>query len=151
MLDREYVNRYLAFSELDYKKEYRGNINNFLIKALQKVNRYNQRELDRVEKEFKRTMTYRNAIFGKYAFRKYNLEWRRGPINKAIFELWVICFKDMTDANLNELVNGASGFLRKFQELLQNVDFVTALKAGDIYSLYRRVEMTKAMIKEFLC
>lgn len=29
MLDREYVLRFLAFTELDYKKEYKGNINNF--------------------------------------------------------------------------------------------------------------------------
>lgn len=36
MLDREYALRFLSFTELDYKKEYKGNIDNFLIKGLKK-------------------------------------------------------------------------------------------------------------------
>ena len=36
MLDREYALRFLSFTELDYRKEYRGNIDNFLIKGLKK-------------------------------------------------------------------------------------------------------------------
>lgn len=151
MLDREYVNRYLAFAELDYKKEYHGNINNYLIKALQKVKHYDSIELNRVEEDFKRIMIYAKNIFGKYAFRKYNQEWRRGPVNKAIFELWVICFKDMSDEELDKLVENRQKFLEAFQTLLKNEMFVTALKAGDVYSLDRRVSMAKEMIREILC
>ena len=30
MVDREYVTRFIAFTELDYQQEYKGNIDNFL-------------------------------------------------------------------------------------------------------------------------
>lgn len=150
MLDREYVTRFFAFTELDYKTEYKGNIDNFLIKGLKRVNTYNDLELDRIELNFKRIMRYANSIFGKYAFRKYNMDWRRGPINKALFELWAICFYHLSDKTLNVIVERKQEFLEAFQKLLQDSEFVSALKAGDPYSFERRVSMTQKLIEEFL-
>ena len=72
MQDREYVTRFIAFTELDSKKEYKGNIDEYLIKAMKLVNNYDDVEIKRVEKSFKRIMKYCSKIFGKYAFRKYN-------------------------------------------------------------------------------
>lgn len=151
MLDREYVTRFIAFTELDYKTEYKGNIDNFLIKGLKRVNTYSDSELKRIESNFKRIMKYVNAIFGRYAFRKYNMDWRRGPINKALFELWAICFYDVSDENLKRIVGRKKEFLETFQKLLQDHEFISALKAGDTYSFERRVSMTQKLIKEFLC
>ena len=90
MLDREYITRFIAFTELDYRAEYKGNIDNFLIKGLKRVNNYSENQLSEIEHNFRRIMKYVADIFGKYAFRKYNQDWRRGPINKAIFELWAL-------------------------------------------------------------
>ncbi|MGN0988502.1 MAG: DUF262 domain-containing protein, partial [Otoolea sp.] len=45
MIDREYANRFLAFTELDYRKEYAGNIDSFLIKALKQANTYHTEEI----------------------------------------------------------------------------------------------------------
>lgn len=151
MLDREYITRFMAFTELDYRNEYKGNIDNFLIKGLKKVNTYDEQQIKKIEKNFKRIMKYVSAIFGRYAFRKYKIEGRRGPINKAIFELWSICFYNMSDEQLDEIVERKKEFLKVFEELLQNVEFNTALKAGDPYSYERRISMTKKLIKEFLC
>lgn len=150
MLDREYVTRYLAFTELDYEAEYKGNIDNFLIKGLKHVNTYTKDELKEIEKNFKRVMSYTHMIFGKYAFRKYNKDWRRGPINKALFELWSVCFCDMQDEDLDKLVDRKQEFLEKFQKLLQNRAFINALKAGDPYSCKRRIRMTRKIIREFI-
>ena len=86
------MTRFLAFTELDYKKYYKGNIDNFLIKALRQVNNYDKDQIARLEKKFKNIMGFCSAVFGKYAFRKYNTNWRRGPVNKAIFEIWAVCF-----------------------------------------------------------
>lgn len=151
MLDREYITRFIAFTELDYRAEYKGNIDNFLIKGLKRVNNYSENQLSEIEHNFRRIMKYVADIFGKYAFRKYNQDWRRGPINKAIFELWGICFCRMSDDDLQKLVDKRQEFLSAFQNLLQNSEFVAALRSGEAYACEKRVNMAQKMIKEFLC
>mgnify|MGYP002638925514 CR=1 FL=1 len=150
MVDREYVTRFLAFTELDYKREYKGNIDNFLIKAMKKINTCEEEQILDIERKFKRVMYYCHMIFGKYAFRKYNADFRRGPVNKAIFELWAVCFSELAEEQLKKLVNQKEKFLQQFGKLLQNSEFVSALKAGDQYSAVRRIDMAKNLVKEFL-
>ena len=89
-------------------------------------------------------------VFGKYAFRKFNKDFRRGPINKAIFEIWAICFSELKDDQLKRIERNREEFLRKFGELLANTDFAVALKAGDRYSFMKRIEMSRSLVKEFL-
>lgn len=151
MLDREYVLRFLSFTELDYKKEYKGNIDNFLIKGLKKANNFNEKDIECVTQRFVRVMNACKDIFGKYAFRKYNKDFRRGPINKAIFEIWAICFSELSDENLENIKENRDKFVTEFGKILANDEFTTALKAGDQYSLTKRVETCKKLVKEFLC
>lgn len=151
MADREYVTRFLAFTELDYKKYYKGNIDNFLIKALRQVNNYDKDQIVRLEKKFKNIMGFCSAIFGKYAFRKYNTNWRRGPVNKAIFEIWAVCFSELTEDELQQIVKRKDEFLTAFGKLLQDSEFNTALKAGDQYSTVRRIDMARNFVREFTC
>ena len=40
--------------------------------------------------------------------------------------------------------------LERFQTELQNVDYANALKAGDQYSVARRIEMTEKVAREIL-
>lgn len=150
MQDREYITRFIAFTELDFKKEYKGNIDEYLIKTMRLVNNYSEDELQRIEKSFKRTMNYCTKVFGNYAFRKYNKKKRRGPINKAIFEMWIVCFSELSDSQLNKLVYNREQFLERFEEIQQENIFITAVKAGDQYSVNRRIEMARELVREFL-
>lgn len=150
MADREYVTRFIAFTELDYREEYHGNIDNYLIKALKMVNTYDEKQISVIVNRFKKVMKYCTEIFGRYAFRKYNLNWHRGPVNKAIFELWSVCFSELSEAQLEELVCKREEFMHSFGELMQKVDFVTALKAGDQYSVARRIELARKLVKEYV-
>lgn len=150
MADREYVNRFIAFTELDYASEYRGNIDDFLRKALKKLNHYEDKEILRVETSFFRVMTYSRAILGRYAFRKYNENWRRGPINKALFESWCLIFSQMPDRELEILKEKRDLLLKNFQKELGSSDYINALKAGDQYSVARRIEMTRRVVRETL-
>ena len=150
MLDREYVLRFLSFTELDYKKEYKGNIDSFLIKGLKKANNFSNDDIARVTERFVRVMNVCKFIFGKYAFRKYNKNFRRGPINKAIFEIWSICFSELDDEKLERIKTNREEFVNKFGDLLSNPEFITVLKSGDQYSYMKRVEMSKQFIKEFV-
>nr|WP_288730285.1 DUF262 domain-containing protein [uncultured Anaerobutyricum sp.] len=150
MQDREYITRFIAFTELDFKKEYKGNIDEYLIKAMRLVNNYSEDKLQRIEKSFKRTMNYCTEVFGNYAFRKYNKKKRRGPINKAIFEMWIVCFSELSDSQLNKLVYNREQFLERFEEIQQENIFITAVKAGDQYSVNRRIEMARELVREFI-
>ena len=150
MQDREYITRFIAFTELDFKKEYKGNIDEYLIKAMKLVNTYDEEDLERIERSFKRIMNYCTKVFGKYAFRKYNKNQRRGPINKAIFEMWIVCFSELSDSQLNKLVYDQRQFLKRFEKRQQDNDFVTAVKAGDQYSVNRRIEMARELVREFI-
>lgn len=151
MSDREYVTRFIAFTELDYHVDYKGNIDSFLTKALKQVNNYCKKaEYDRIRNNFVRIMEYCHQIFGKYAFRRVNSDYRRGPINKAIFELWSICLNEMSDEQLTILVKRKDEVLNKFVQLLSDKEFASAIKAGDKYSLENRVVRTKKMIGEIL-
>ncbi len=151
MLDREYALRFLSFTELDYKKEYKGNIDNFLIKGLKKANNFNEKDAARVIERFVQVMDACKGIFGKYAFRKYNKDFRRGPINKAIFEIWAICFSGLNNEQLEKIKGKKDKFVIEFGEILARTDFATALKAGDQYSLIKRIEICQKFVKEFLC
>ena len=151
MLDLEYVTRFIAFTELDYQKDYKDDINSFLNKALKVVNDYSDEELDRIRKSFKYIMVKCTDLFGKYAFRRFNASWRRGPINKTIFELWAICFKTLLDSDMDLLIANKDKFLTTFRDFQQTEAFVLAMKGNDSYSLNRRVKLTKEMLEEFLC
>lgn len=150
MLDREYVLRFISFTELDYKKEYKGNIDTFLIKGLKKANSFDEADIERITRKFVRVMEACKFIFGKYAFRKYNKDFRRGPINKAIFEIWAICFSELSDEQLEKIKEAKDEFVNGFGNLIMNSEFATALKSGDQYSFAKRIEMSRQLVKEFL-
>lgn len=150
MADREYITRYLAFTQLDYRSDYKGNIDLFLIKGLKVVNDYDMEELQNIKDKFKHIMIDCSEIFGKYAFRKYSIGGRRGPINKALFELWSICFFSLEKEQMQKIKDKKEKLLIEFEQKLQNQDFQLALKAGDPYSVIKRIDITKKMIGELL-
>ena len=151
MLDREYVNRFLAFTELDYRKEYEGNVDAFLIKALKKVNTYKDgKKVEIIKNNFRQTMDYCNRILGRYAFRKYNEEMRRGPINKALFESWSLVLSKLDKEELDSLVAKKEELLANFGKLLEKTSFSQDLRAGDINSVCRRIDAVNTLVEELL-
>ncbi|MBQ8639843.1 MAG: DUF262 domain-containing protein [Lachnospiraceae bacterium] len=151
MVDREYVTRYLAFTELNCVTEYKGNIDNFLIKAMKYVEMLDDKQMEEIEQHFVCVMDSCYEIFGKYAFRKYSESGRRGPINKALFELWSVCLHELTEGQLKILIEKKDCIINDFRILLLNREFLSALRAGDQLSAIRRIDMVRKMIKEYLC
>lgn len=151
MADREYVNRFIAFTELDYQADYKGNIDQFLIKGLKKVNSYkDKKQIKRIRDSFIQTMKYSQCIFGRYAFRKYNEEMRRGPINKALFESWSLVLSELDAEQLESLVKQKEKVISKFGKLLQKPSFSQDLKAGDSNSVARRIDAISKLVKDLL-
>lgn len=150
MQDCEYVTRYLAFTELDYKIQYTENIDSFLIKALKRVNTYTDSMIESIKKDFQTVMNGCYEILGKYSFRKVNVEGRRGPVNKALFEMWTYCIYNCTECEIDFLVKHKDKVQKQFQKFLQRSDMINAIKAGDKYSLVNRIESLNKMIRGIL-
>lgn len=150
MEDREYVTRFLAFTELNYEVEYADNIDEFLIKILKLVNTYDDSRIESIKNNFKDVMVFCRELFGVYAFRKYNKDKKRSRINKAIFEIWSICFRNLSQEEKKRILNRKDEFFTRFGELLQDPKYLGALRSGKKTDIIRRVDMTREMLKEFL-
>lgn len=146
MLDCEYITRYLAFTEQEPLKEYQGNIEEFLNNGLKKVNRYTDKEIEKIEEQFYCVMDTCHTLFGKYAFRRIGSDGRRGPMNKAIFELWAICLAPLPQSELDTLTAKKTELTAAFNQLLEDPAFSLAIKAGDKYSVASRITRTRKLL-----
>ncbi len=150
MADQEYVIRFMTFTELDYQTEYKDDIDHFLILTMKKINDYSDKDLKRIEKNFMKVMRYSKDIFEKNAFRKVGDGGRRGPINKALFELFSVCFSELKEEQLDKIVNNRAEFLKRYGKLFQEKDFISALRSGKRTDCIRRINKGRELIKEFI-
>jgi hypothetical protein len=56
----------------------------------------------------------------------------------------------MDEDSLDQLVSKRKNLLDRFQKEFQNTEYLNALKSGDQYSVAKRIEMTKAVVKEII-
>src|SRR5690554_5967784 len=91
MLDRDFVNRFIAFYILDYESEYKyeEDLDTYMNKALDKLAEKSLEEKNDIELRFKRAMVLSRDIFGDSAFCKSE-DYKR--INKALFEVMSVHF-----------------------------------------------------------
>lgn len=150
MMDQEFVIRFMAFAELDYRTEYKDDIDNFLILAMKKVNGYSDGDLERIEQNFLKAMKYAKEIFAKNAFRKIGSGGRRGPINKALFELFSVCFAELKEEQLGKIADRKEQFLEKYKELFADNEFVSALRSGKRTDCARRFKKGRELLKGFI-
>ena len=153
MADREYALRYIAFTEIDYEKYYKGNVDDYLILAMKHINDADETTEMRILSEFERAMDICHKVFGQLAFRRYvknGDKYRRGPINKALFEAWSACFKGLPDERVQLILDYRNEFIESYANALCDIKYSLALKAGDESSVKRRMEMTRDFLKEFI-
>ncbi|WP_051200675.1 DUF262 domain-containing protein [Butyrivibrio sp. XPD2002] len=147
MLDCEYATRFLAFTQMDIS-EYKSNIDDFLDSAMALGNQMSQGERDDVMKAYKRSLDYCRKVFGEYTFRRVNENYRRGPINKALFETFTMAFAKRSDLELDKLVSNKMDVRNKYFAFLDDV--VDYLRAGDKYTVSRRIVMVDDFIRELI-
>lgn len=150
MLDREYIIRYFAFTQLDYSIDYKENIDQFLIQAMKKVNAYDECQLAVVEQRFYMIMQVCHDIFGKYTFRRILQSGRRGMINKAIFEMWCACLYDLLPENKTLILQHKDDIFDGFRTLLNEKSFSGWINNGDKPSMINRIQSAKDMLRTVL-
>lgn len=114
MKDREAILRVLAFSIFHYETDYKGDMSDFLEKAMVEINKMKESQLNELKIQFQRLMQLTYDFFRCLNFR-YSTGTTRGRINIAVMESVAYFFFKKTDdylfknkekikANYNKLI-----------------------------------------------
>lgn len=144
MKDREAVLRFLAFKILDYRTDYRNDMDAFLGEAMKQMNKMNDNELARLREEFERVMVLTYTFFGDNNFR-LPTDSTRGRINIAILESVSYFFGKMSDVFLQ---SNKEKIKQNFRELLSNPDYRDAVRfsTGDSRRVIRRFNLAQEIL-----
>ena len=125
MRDREVINRFCAFKLLG-PSSYRGDMDGFLGKALEKINAMSEKERTVLLAEFTTSMRWNHKIFVSHAFRKSMRDEsenaRRSILNIALFDVLSVYFADVAS------LGGAERDIKsRVIDLLDDDDFRLAI------------------------
>lgn len=154
MADRECVLRFLAFYIDPPEKYVTNDLNGYLGKVMEKINRMSSQERDVLTADFKKAMCAASDIFGEYAFRK-RISWddRRRPVSKALFESWSVQLARCSLEQIRVLVEKCKDVQRQFIRLmLEDDDFNNAISysTGTPRRLQKRFRAIEQLVKEFI-
>jgi len=147
MRDREFVNRFCAFSLLELES-YRGDMDDFLAQGLRQMNAMNSDELTELSTAFRRGLTHNFNLFGKHAFRKHapGQESRR-PLNAS---LWDVLSTGMSSLSESHIQSHADEIRGAVYGLLDDEEFNTCITYGpnDARKVRKRFAMAKDKLQE---
>ena len=149
MLDREFCLRFVCFTQLDIEREYTV-LDEFLNKGMEYLSVVDAQTLNQVYFEFEYVMKVSNELFGKFAFRRLNIEERRGPVNKSLFESWSLIILGLDDNDINSLKNQKDILRKNFTTLCDDYDFQNTIRASDKTSVKSRISKIQKMVNELL-
>ncbi len=147
---RECVLRYLAFRIHPFETYSKSDLNAFLSTTMKELNEMPSPRVAELRGTFLDAMTRARAIFGKYAFRKFNFGGRRGPVNKALFESWANALQGYDLALLEERSTTLQESVSRM--FAEDLDYSKALSAGtgSVRSVQIRFERAHKAIQESL-
>ncbi|MBL0181005.1 MAG: hypothetical protein IPP96_01455 [Chitinophagaceae bacterium] len=112
MADSELSLRFLAFRILNYQHEYNGSIQDYLDKAMERINGMELNKLDLFKIDFEKTLKLINDIFPKDVAYTKSMVQKEGPknFNGNLFGVWVYVISRLNDDERNLLVDGKAMF-----------------------------------------
>ncbi len=150
MEDRDFVTRFISFY-LNYEN-YKPNLDSFLNESMAMIRRISENEREEMKKRFQWAMTMAYVVFEDDAFRKrFKLDERRHPINKALFETISVNFALILgpNAELFKLMKQKDIFRDRFLMLMNKDEaFVNAISSGT--GQKEKVEIRFNRIKEII-
>lgn len=121
MLDREFITRFVSFYIND-ANDYKPDLDNFLNKSMGDIKKLTEIEKEKLKLDFKEAMVLAKKIFERFAFRKvFNVNERRKPINKALFEVWSVSLAKLTDSERKIINKKPKLVFESFVEVM-NID-----------------------------
>ncbi len=127
MRDREFVNRFCAFRLLELD-DYKGEMDEFLARALTHMNSLANEQLVDLSDEFRNTLRNNLYVFGEHAFRKH---WpgqdRRSILNAS---LWDVMSTGLALVPENQVQDRANELRTRFCALMDDKPFIDSITYG---------------------
>ena len=147
MRDREFINRFCAFQTIGVK-EYRGDMDNFLAMCLNRMNKFDESDLQDLSRQFRRGLDNNYLLFGKHSFRKFESldQSQRSVLNAS---LWDVMATELSRYTENHVQNCADKLRNRIQTLLKDDEFVTAItfSTNDTKRVNARFELSQRVIR----
>lgn len=154
MADRECVLRFCAFYINSPDKYNTGDLDALLIKTMDQINSWSDKEIKDLSKRFKNTMDAAERIFEKWAFRKYyGSGYRLSPINKALFEVWAVHLSKLSKVEVDCLVNHREDLMKRFAALMmKDYSFQSSISVatGSVSNVRERFQKIEMLIQEVI-
>lgn len=130
MTDCDFANRFVAFYL--YRKEYDGNLDEFMGDALENINKMSQKEIDSIHDTFDRSMTICYRLLGNTAFKRPDPQKPNSFLktNKAIFEVLSVSIAQLSENEQEILVQKKNRFQNEIYSLFKNEDFIKSITSG---------------------
>jgi len=130
MEDRDFVTRFVSFYIKPYSS-YEPDLDTFMTKRMGLIKTLSEEQRTQMKNEFDRAMKSAFEIFGNDAFRKRkSIDDRRGPINKALFEVLSVGLSKLSEAESKKLCSRKEIFKTKFIELNNDTAFFGSIGGG---------------------
>lgn len=148
MRDRELINRYYAFTLVkDIASEYKGDMDEFLARTLEKMNQMSPSQLEELSSLFRRSMKNNFITFGPYAFRRHTPEsTSRSVINVALFDVFSAL---MARYSTDFVQENAKELHEKFFTLIKDAEFVSSitLSTNSVKKVMTRFQMAEEVYR----
>jgi hypothetical protein len=154
MVDQELVLRFIAFYAMNYELS-KKNITTFLDEMMEKLEKSDQKELDRLAGAFKLALQRCWEVFGDAAFEKRinDSEARKVRKNSTLFEVWSLSLVKLSDVNYKILLERKKELERRHFELMRTNDsyfrsITFSTQKRDYYRI--RHEQVNGIIREVI-
>lgn len=149
MRDREVINRFLAFSLFEYRS-YKGDMDDFLARALKTLNQLDSFDFTDLERKFILALENNYKLFSSHSFRKSlfgaNKSSSRSVINISLFDVFSFALSTI-DLDLVD----AEKLKDKLESLLSDYEFLDAISIGtnSTKKVHSRFSKVMACLDEF--
>ncbi|MBC3921022.1 DUF262 domain-containing protein [Undibacterium sp. CY18W] len=150
MQAQEMVLRFFAFYLHPWQEYASKNdgLDKFLTQTMRELNTLSEAERGDLDKKFRQAMDCSRAIFGGDTFRKPQMDGRRKPINKALFETWSVNLAHCAPEQQADLILKKDILIDSFKHLMEDDEFNTSISSSTAAST--RVEIRFSRVEQLI-
>lgn len=149
MRDRELINRFCGFEVLGFER-YKGDMDDFLAKTLEKMNHMSDEELYKLSAIFRTSLKNNVKLFGKHAFRKH----MRGQDSRSVINasLWDVMSTGMANYSEHIIEARAKELRESLYRLFESSEFIESITLGtnQVNRVKARFINTQDVFKEII-
>ncbi|WP_417355696.1 DUF262 domain-containing protein [Gallaecimonas pentaromativorans] len=163
MAGRELALRYISFKVFGVEN-YKGDMDDFLSRSMIVINGdagnlkfgedvvISEYTLESLERDFNKALLRSSQLFGEHVFRKSFDGERKTPINKSLFDVWMISLDLLSDIDFAKLKKKKKALITSYQRLTKDDDFVNSISrySGSITGVKERHSKVNSLIEEML-